>query len=114
ISQGRKIGAAVTVDGPFWVTGGSRRVEEAQGLPFVPRFHDGEIGVALGEESLIADAADRWRGLACPVHGDDDDGMIDIAQRLRGETRVLTIDDEDLGGAVVQRKGDGRRVEARV
>src|SRR5262249_59231618 len=110
VAQGGEIGAPMAVDGSLWVTCRSRRVEEAQGLPLIFGLRDGERGVALAEQDLIADAADRWNRLTWHIDVDDQDGMVDKAQGLLREERVLAIEEQNFGGAMVERESDGVRI----
>ena len=115
VAHGIEEGAAVVVDDALGVAGGAGGVVEADRLPLVVRPLPGEFRVALGEQRLVVERADRLAFAVFRVvdvdhqdrpaeHGDG--GMHHLVE--------LAVGDQHLGFAVLQHEGDRFGVQAHI
>ncbi|MNQ31925.1 hypothetical protein D3C85_453080 [compost metagenome] len=115
VAHGVEVGAAVVVDDALGVAGGTGGVVETDGVPLVLRPLPGELGVALGEEGLVVEVADR---LALAVFGivdvDHQRRVVEHADGGVDHCMELTVGDQYLGLAVLEHEGDGLGVQAHV
>jgi len=115
VAHGVEVGAAVVVDHPFRIAGGAGGVVEADGVPLVLRPLPGELGIALGEEGLVVELADR-RAFAVfgVVDVDHQRRVIEHADGGVDHVEELAVGDQHLGLAVLQHEGDRLGVQAHV
>jgi hypothetical protein len=111
-----QVGAAVVVDDAFRVPRRARGVIQTDGLPLVGGALPGGGGVALGEQRLVLDGADRG-ALA------DEERVIDVDEEqvaaepgdgLAGDGREFRVDEQHLRLAVGQHERERVGVEPRV
>ena len=114
IADREQVGAAVMIDDPLGVAGGARGVVERNRVPLVARPDPFVFRVALGEQRLVVERAERCA--VAVIFGivvvDDQRLRLGELQRRRGNSRELAVDDQRLGLAVIEHEGDRRGVEA--
>ncbi|MNZ32539.1 hypothetical protein D3C78_498700 [compost metagenome] len=115
VAQRVQVGAAVVVDHALGIAGGAGGVVQRDGVPLVLRPLPGELGIALGEEGLVVELADR---LAFAVFGivdvDHQWRVIEHADGGVDHRMELAVGDQHLGLAVLQHEGDGLGIQAHV
>ena len=114
------VGAAVVDDDPLRVAGRARGVVQADRVPLVRGMHVGALRVALVQEVLVADVADRLaRAVVLRIVDVDHVGPAralgdEHVERLSHHRRELAVDDQHLRVGVLQDERDHRRVQPRV
>src|SRR5262245_16848017 len=90
----------------------ARRVERADGLPFIIRATQVETRVALLEERLVVLLAEQLPALVeWIVDVDHGDGAPEELERAGDRLGELPVGDEEPGRAVFQDERDGTRIE---
>ncbi|MCY1506165.1 hypothetical protein D9M68_404040 [compost metagenome] len=115
VAQRVQVGAAVVVDHALGIAGGAGGVVQRDGVPLVLRPLPGELGIALGEQRLVVQAADQLAlAVFRIVHVDHQRRMVEHADGGADDVVELAVGDQHLGLAVLQHEGDGLRVQAHV
>ena len=109
VADGVEVGAAVMGHHALGIACGARGVAERDRVPFVLRHPCDETRIALRQRVLIFDLADPLAAREGGIVDVDDERLCTLHQRQRlgdhaGEFR---IDQDDLGAAMIELKGDG-------
>ncbi|MPL88378.1 hypothetical protein SDC9_34398 [bioreactor metagenome] len=116
IRQRIQMRAAVVIDHALRVAGGARGVVQRDRVPFVIGADPAEIGVALGEQFLIADLADLARRAEGRV-GDVDHQQVARPRDVHGAVDDLgefRVDEDHLAFGMAEDEGHGFGIETGV
>lgn len=115
VAQRVQVGAAVMVDHALGVAGGARGVVQRDRLPLVPGPFPGELRVALGEQRLVVQFANRAAfAILGVVDVDHQRRVVEHTDGGMDHLVEFVVGDQHLGFAVLQHEGDGFGVEAYV
>ena len=115
VAQGVKVGPAVVIDNAFGVARGAGGVVERDRLPLICRPLPRVVRVALGQQRLVIQCADRLAfAVLRVIHVDDQRWMIKHGHGSMDHGMEFTVGNQHPGFAVGQHEGNGFGVEAYV